>query len=194
MKLKESASTYGQQKRKFTIQDYLNLPDDGKLYQLIEGELVMSPSPTPLHQLISSNLEAILREFVKSRRLGQVFHAPLDVVLSKHNVFQPDILFISRDRLSIITEQNIQGAPDLVIEILSPGSFYYDWLDKKAVYERYGVKEYWLVDPLKHWVEVYALREGQFHLHQKCEQSGNLTSALLPEFSVSLSAIFNTEI
>lgn len=118
------------EKKKYTYEDYLKTPED-KRYELINGELLMTPSPVPQHQRISGRLEFMLRRFIIERNLGEVFDAPCDVYLDGENVVQPDILFISRDKLGIIGEKNIQGAPDLVIEIISENSVYRDMVQKK---------------------------------------------------------------
>ncbi len=147
---------------KFKYEDYLHLPDDGKRYQIIGGELYVVPAPVPYHQKISRNIEFILFAFVKERDLGEVFNAPCDVILSEEDVVQPDILFISKEREHIIGEKNIQGAPDLIIEILSPRTMEIDRKLKVKLYERYGVKEYWLVEPERKEVEVLVLGEDGY--------------------------------
>ncbi|MCD6376664.1 MAG: Uma2 family endonuclease, partial [Caldisericaceae bacterium] len=114
MKVKETAVKYRTTKKPFTYQDYLQLPDDGKRYEVINGELIMAPSPITIHQIISTSLSAGLFNYVKENELGTILTAPLDVVLNETNVYQPDIIFISRERKEIITEKNISGAPDLV--------------------------------------------------------------------------------
>ena len=170
MKVKETAVKYHTQKKPFTYQDYLKLPEDGNRYQVINGELVMAPSPLPLHQIVSGELFLSIGNYVKDKKLGMVFSAPLDVVLSEDNVLQPDILFISKERQQIITDKNIAGAPDLVIEILSPATAYYDLFDKKEIYQKFGVKEYWIVDPMRQWMELYHLQKSQFELIQHLEK------------------------
>ncbi len=144
---------------KFTYQDYLLLPED-KRYELIEGELLTVPSPDVEHQELSRDLEHILWEFVKQNNLGSIFNAPLDVVLSEEDVVQPDILFVSKERAHIIKEKNIQGAPDLVIEILSPATSERERTLKRKLYAKYGVKEYWIVDPEEKSIEVMALTKS----------------------------------
>ena len=146
---------------KFTYQDYLLLPED-KRYEIIEGELFMVPAPTPYHQNVSKNLFLLLDNYVEDRNLGKVYYAPIDVILSNENIVQPDILFISKERLSIIGQKNIQGAPDLVIEILSPGTAEKDKILKRKLYARFGVKEFWLVDGKKKEIEVLSLQEEGF--------------------------------
>ena len=120
------------EKKKYTYEDYLKTPDD-KRYELINGELLMTPSPITRHQRISGKLEFILRRFLTENNLGELFDAPYDVYFDNENVVQPDLLFISKDRLHIIGEKNVQGAPDLVIEIISENSAYRDMVDRKSV-------------------------------------------------------------
>jgi len=150
-----------QSRIRFTYEDYKTLPDD-KRYELLEGELVMVPSPKTHHQRISGNLEFLLRTFVQEHDLGEIFHAPLDVVLAEETVVQPDIIFISKERARIITEDNIRGAPDLVIEILSETTAERDRVAKRLLYAKYGVREYWLVDPTTGSIEVLQLGERGF--------------------------------
>ncbi|HET6567708.1 MAG TPA: Uma2 family endonuclease [Rhodothermales bacterium] len=172
-----------------TIADYEALPE-GAPYQLIDGELVMSPAPTPNHQDISSELFAALRAFVIENGLGKVYYAPLDVYLSEDDIFQPDILFISRDRLGIITDKNIQGAPDLVVEILSLSTSYYDLTAKKRAYEAAGVKEYWIVDPMAARIEVYENRDGRFEVVSEAEGKGEVDSKVLNSFRLEIEPLF----
>jgi Uma2 family endonuclease len=127
---------------KFTYQDYLNLPDDGKRYQIIGGELFMVPAPTPYHQKILVNLSQIIVPFIRKNDLGEVFFSPCDVLISDEDVIQPDMFFIKKERLEIIKEKNIQQMPDLIIEITSMFTSKLDKTIKKMLYEKYKVKEY----------------------------------------------------
>ncbi len=139
---------------KLTYHDYLRWPDDGRRYELYEGELYVIPTPFVPHQRALGKLMFLLAQFVDRNQVGEALHAPLDVVFSESTVVQPDILFISHQRRGIIGEQNISGAPDLVVEILSPSTEERDRGIKLQLYGRYGVQEYWLVDPEKRTVEV----------------------------------------
>lgn len=190
MKVKEAAVGYPADKV-FTYHDYIILPEDGKRYEIIEGELTMVAGPYSIHQITSQNLEYSLENFIKGKNIGRYFHAPIDVVLSKINVVKPDILFIARENQHMITEKNIAGAPDLVIEIISPSSAYYDLIEKKEIYEKYGVREYWLVDPKKQWVEVYQNVNQQFERVQRADRDGQVASLVLRGFNLSLTAIFS---
>jgi Uma2 family endonuclease len=176
-------------KIKFTVDDYMSTPE-GKRYQLLDGEMILAPSPTERHQAIIGNLYWALRQFVSQRSLGRVWFAPLDVVFSNYDVAQPDILFVSKERSSIITEANIQGAPDLVIEVLSPSTARYDRGYKRTLYGRFDVREYWLVDPEAETVEVLTATEQGLISYGTCQRSDTLTSLLLKGLDLSLEQIF----
>ena len=144
------------------IEVFKSLPE-GTLAQLIENNLVMSPSPLDIQQKILNEINYHLLTFVKKHKLGEVRLAPYDVYLDRENVFQPDIIFIGKDRLHLIKENGLHGAPDLVIEILSPSTAKYDLGEKKDVYERCSVKEYWIVEPESKSVQGFSLKEkGSF--------------------------------
>jgi len=176
---------------KFTYTDYKNLPEsETARYELLGGDLVMVPSPNEYHQRICGNLQFLLRAFVRETGAGSVYHAPLDVVLSSENVVQPDILFISRQRAHIITENNVQGAPDLVIEILSPATADRDRTYKRTLYARYGVAEYWLVDPMRSAVEVLTLGERGFEQVGQYGRDEVLRSPLLAGLAIDLREVF----
>ena len=175
---------------KFTVKEYMTTPED-KRYQLLDGELVLAPSPTQRHQAIVAQLFVALRQFVNDNGLGRVWFAPLDVVLSNYDVAQPDILFVSNDRANIITEANIQGAPDLVVEILSPATAEYDRGYKQLLYGRHGTQEYWLVDPDAGTVEVQSITDAGLELHGLYQRGQTLTSPLLEGLSIDLELIFH---
>ncbi|TVL98486.1 MAG: restriction endonuclease [Candidatus Brocadia sp. WS118] len=178
------------EKKKYTYEDYLKTPED-KRYELINGELTMTPSPVPEHQLISVELLFRLKKFTIENNLGTVMHAPCDVYLDNENVVQPDILFISKDRLGIIGEKNIQGAPDLVIEIISEHSVYRDMVQKKKLYARFGVKEYWIVIPDEKEIEVYILKDNIYQLYQTYSKTDTLESLALKGLKIVLKEIFS---
>ncbi|MGB9663111.1 MAG: Uma2 family endonuclease [Moorellaceae bacterium] len=174
---------------RYTYKDYCLLPE-GAPYQLIGGELVMTPSPTPYHQMVSMKLELQMASFVLEKGLGIVLDAPIDVYLEESETYQPDLIFISNERLSIIEEKCIKGAPDLVVEILSPATGYYDLRTKYKVYERNGVREYWIVDPQDRSVQVFSLREGKFVPDQAAEKQGTIASRIIAGFTVEIESIF----
>jgi len=180
-------------KIKFTYRDYKSLPQsETKRYELMDGELIMVPAPFPYHQKVSGNLEYILRQFIQSRNLGFVYHAPCDVVLSDRDVVQPDIFFISKGRSQIITRENIKGAPDLIIEILSLSTAEYDRTYKRTLYARSGVKEYWIVDPNEREIEVMTLGEKGFETVgvYKYKKGAQVKSPLLQGLVIDLSRVF----
>lgn len=175
---------------KFTVDDYMTTPED-KRYQLLDGELVLAPSPTNKHQTIALLLSMALHQFVFDNHLGQVWFAPLDVILSNYDVVQPDILFVSDGREDIVTEANIQGAPDLVVEILSPATEQYDRGYKRTLYSRHGVQEYWIVDPSAETVEVLTETDQGLTLTATYSRNEALVSPLLSGLSIDLDQIFS---
>lgn len=177
------------EKQKLTYHNYAGLPDD-KRYELIDGELYMVPSPSVYHQLVQGNLVHLFKAFLNQHPLGVLLQAPLDVVLDQSMVLQPDLCFIGRDREHIVTEANIQGAPDLVVEILSPGTLERDRLVKRDLYARHGVCEYWMVDPVGRCIEVLRRNEQGFQPVGVYFFEDRIASGLLPGFSVSVQEIF----
>lgn len=178
------------EKKVFTYRDYEKLPE-GTPYQLIRGELVMSPSPVPYHQRILKRLGYILYEYAERKnKHGEILYAPIDVYLEETEVYQPDIIFISKERYSIIGEKKIEGAPDLVVEILSPASAYYDLRHKMRIYAKHNVREYWIVDPDEKSIEVYENRNGNFYMIEKKVQKGMVSSKVIPGLEIPLEEIF----
>ena len=133
--------------KKHTIDDFKKI-EEGKICQFINGEIIMSPSPSSKHQRVSRRILSQILIFLENNNMGEVFYAPLDVFFNEENACEPDILFISKKRLHIIKEDGVYGAPDLIIEILSPSNSYQDLKTKKKIYEKHGVKEYWIIDPI----------------------------------------------
>ncbi len=173
----------------YTYADYQKLPE-GAPYQLIGGELVMSPAPTLQHQRIIGKIFTLLTEYVNKKQLGEIFISPVDVYLDTENTFQPDIVFVSKERAAIMDEQKINGAPDLVVEILSPSTAYYDLKKKKEMYEKYGVKEYWIVDPMEKTIDVLVHRNGSFTLNAQAKMNQPIASAIIAGFEVNTKNIF----
>jgi len=173
-----------------TYDDYRTLPDDGNQYQIIGGELIMSPSPTMIHQIISRNLFRVVDHYVSEKKLGEVLYSPADVVLSMRDVVQPDLMYISSNRLDIIAENNIVEAPDLVVEILSEATRTTDRTSKKTLYQRYGVREYWIVDPVSQAIHQFTLLEDTFDLNDTFNSSQTLTSPTLEGFKLAVGKVF----
>jgi len=140
-----------------TYDDYAALPENGRRYELYEGELVLNPSPRPRHQVVIGNLYVLLAEHVRGHRLGEVYLSPIDVILSRITVLQPDIVYVDPTRLEIVTERAIEGAPTLVVEVLSPSTDARDRGAKLALYARYGIPFYWIVDPVARSVQALRL-------------------------------------
>ncbi len=178
---------------KYTYTRYLTLGDD-KRYEIIEGELFdMAPAPSLKHQAFSRNLQRLMMDFVYGKKLGHVFNAPADLRLDEFNVVQPDLIFINNSNSGILNEQNINGVPDLLVEILSPSTFHHDQERKKKLYEKFGVKEFWLIDPANEVIEVFTLQEGKYHLHSFAAEEGAVTSTVLEGFTISINEIRATE-
>lgn len=176
----------------FTYEDYLLFPDDGKRHELIDGDHYVTPAPTTKHQRVSANLLGFLFAHLQQSKRGKVFAAPTDVVLSDLDVVQPDLLFISHARSSIITPKNIQGPPDLVVEILSETTRKTDEVIKRKLYERYKVPEYWIVDPELESVKIYRLsNQGYARVAElSAEASNALNTPLLPDWELALHDLF----
>lgn len=147
-----------------TYEDYAALPDDGRCYELHEGELSVTPSPGTRHQEISSNLNDVLRAHVKARALGHVLYAPLDVILSDTTVVQPDLVYVDPNRRTLMSRRGIEGPPTLAVEIISPSTPRIDRVTKLRLYARYSVPYYWIVDPDARAVEAYELAEDGYRL------------------------------
>jgi Uma2 family endonuclease len=181
--------------RKYTVDEFLQMEFEGEdaYYELINGEIVKKAAPTPRHQFTTGRLFSKMLNYAVEKKLEEVFTSPIDVFLDDRNQVQPDISFVSSEKSGIIDyKDGIMGVPDLIVEIISPGSFAIDRFDKKAVYEKVGVKEYWLVDPNNCSVEIYALKNGKFELLQVTAEEGKVQSIVLSGFEVEISGIFPT--
>ena len=177
---------------KFTYEDYLATPEDER-YELLDGDLMMVPAPNVKHQRVSARLHVELHRFIEDRGLGTLLYAPCDVVLSDADVVQPDLLFVSRDREEqLIKRDNVRGAPDLVIEILSPSSAKADRGLKRELYGRYGVTEYWLVDPIAETVLIHRQRGGVLAATHTFSREQTLRSPLLAGLELDLDDIFSS--
>src|SRR2546425_10590004 len=147
-----------------TYEDYCGLPDDGLRYEIVDGMLFAEPSPRRAHQRAVGNLFAILHAYVRASDLGEVYVAPFDVILDPRTVVVPDLVFAARDRLDIVVERGVEGAPDLLVEVLSPGTARRDRVRQLNAYARHGGRHYWLVDPEAKTVEAFELVEGAYRL------------------------------
>jgi Uma2 family endonuclease len=178
---------------KYTYEDLQAFPEgDGKRYEIIDGDLLVSPSPMDKHQLVVGNIFGLLWVFLKGNPIGKVRVAPLDVVLSDVNVVVPDILFLSNSRLERLTRKNLQSAPDLVVEVLSESTRRIDEGRKRRLYESFDVLEYWIVDPEIDTVKVYRKAGEKFDrpIELSSEAGDTLTTPLLPGFAASLAELF----
>jgi Uma2 family endonuclease len=174
----------------WTYEDYRRLPDDGWRYEIIEGELFMSPAPDPIHQECGFELMATFRDFNKKHNLGKVYIAPIDVILpGLATPVQPDGLFIFKERLHIVKKGQIEGAPDIVVEVLSPGNWLTDRREKFQNYAKAGVREYWIVNPLARTIELFVLRKGRYELIGKYGFGETVRSEVLPGFEVQVEEI-----
>ncbi len=178
-----------------TAAEFLELPDDGKRYELIEGEVVLNASPVTRHQRISRVLLVQLDRYFEERGGGEVFDAPYDVVLDEENVVVPDLVVVTSDRAAIINPRNVHGAPSIVIEVLSDSTRRKDEIGKRKLYERAGVAEYWIVDPAIDAVKIYRRDGDRFGgaIAIDAETGGTLTSPLLPGFALDVRRIFPAE-
>lgn len=173
-----------------TYEDYCRLPNDGRRYEILEGELAVTPAPTPSHQEILGNLYDPLRGHVRSRRLGKVYLAPIDVILAPTSVVQPDLIFTRAERLSLVSHRGIEGPPDLVVEVLSPTTQAQDRGAKLQLYARHGVPHYWLVDPETRRLEAYELAGTSYRLVAAHSGTGEFAPALFPDLAVPLDALW----
>jgi Uma2 family endonuclease len=178
---------------KLNYDDFLSFPDDGRRHELIDGEHFVTPSPATVHQRLVGELHLALATHLKGSRLGEVFVAPFDVVLSNHDIVEPDLLVILADQRDILTEKHVRGAPAIVIEILSPGTRSRDETLKRRLYARTGVREYWMVDPYRRAIAVCrqtAPGELETAIELTAAAGDVLASPLLPGFSPPLAVVF----
>jgi Uma2 family endonuclease len=177
---------------KLTIEDFESFPDDGMRHEIIDGEHYVTPSPNLRHQAISRNLTVLIGWFLRDHPMGRVYQAPLDVVLSRFDVVEPDLLFVSSAGSADLTKKNVQGAPDLVIEILSPGTRKTDERTKRDRYALFGVREYWIVDPELETIKVQRRGAAGYETPRELalERSEVLSTELLPGLDLPLDQIF----
>jgi Uma2 family endonuclease len=177
---------------KLTYEDFLNFPDDGRRHELIDGEHYVTPSPNTRHQRLVGRLFDAIYGHLKVSPDGEVFLAPFDVVISNFDVVEPDLLVVAADQSDILTDKHVRGTPALVIEILSPGTRKTDEITKRRLYDRAGVREYWIVDPELDVVKVFRREpHGLARVAELSREAGeNLTTPLLPGLAISLPELF----
>jgi len=173
-----------------TVADYKLLPETGPRYQLIEGDLYMAPAPNRFHQDISRNLEHILLNYLEDHPVGAIYHAPFDVYLDETNVFQPDIVFVSTARAEILTEAGAEGAPDLVVEILSPKTARFDLVNKRRQFAHHGVDEMWIIDPVVQTVSIFRFGEDPAAPVCVVECGGTIETPHFPGLKIDSAALF----
>ncbi len=174
-----------------TYEDYCELPDDRNRYEIIDGVLHVSPAPSEKHQRALGGLFEQVGPHVRRRRLGRVYVAPLDILLSVGNVVQPDLVFVGRERLSVLTAANVQGAPDLVVEVLSPSTRSFDLREKRDAFGRHGVRWYWVVDPLAETIEAYELLGEAYELVASASGSVGFSAGPFPDLTIDLALLWD---
>jgi Uma2 family endonuclease len=177
---------------KLTYDDFVQFPDDGLRHELIDGEHYVTPSPNTQHQSISINLTVLIGSWLERNPIGRLFHAPFDVVFSKFDVVEPDLLYLSNARAAdALTPQHVRGVPELIIEIGFPGTRKRDETIKRRLYERTGVSEYWIVDPEIDTIRVYRREKEEFARVVELSADANdvLTTSLLPDLEIPLSPV-----
>ena len=176
--------------RRYTYAELVaEMPESNQPCELWDGELIMSPAPSFRHQDIVLRFAHKLYDWVSGHKLGKVVTAPIDMVLSPRRATQPDVVFISRERLSIIGRA-IEGPVDLALEVISLGGRDRDRILKRDLYEQYGIKEYWLIDPEAQTVEVLHLEQGHYKLHMRCTAGQTASSLLLSGFEIAVTPLF----
>lgn len=180
----------GPQQGDWTYETYAALTDDGECYEIVQGVLVMSPAPRFSHQRFLVALSAHLYQLITVKKLGEVITGPFDVVLSPKNVYQPDLLVVLNEHLERLQEECLMGAPDLVVEVISPRSKLYDRVNKHMAYEQAGVAEYWLVDPRKRTIELFTLENSKYRSLGIFQGDQILPSHIVPEITLPVTRFF----
>lgn len=172
---------------RITWDDLLKMPEDNRRREIIDGELIVSPSPLANHQRVLLKLVNVIENFLQANPVGEVFFAPLDTIFEQQQVLQPDLLYVSNGRASIVSRW-VFGAPDLAVEIISETSRRRDEVRKRELYEQFGVQEYWIVDPEADHVTVYRLADGRYGDGLVIRET--LTTPLLPGLEINLAKVF----
>jgi Uma2 family endonuclease len=173
----------------FSYEHLAQMPDDGKRYEILEGDLIVSPSPNRKHQRIVGRLFNFLSR-AEQAGYGEAYVAPFDVVFDPHNAPQPDVFFVSRDRLAIVTDDNVQGAPDLIVEVLSKSTRERDLGAKLRLYARHGVRFYWVVDPDAETLQPYTLQEEGYREEPALRAGATLVCPLFPGVELAVAEVF----
>lgn len=174
----------------FTYEDYAAVPSDGRRWEVIDGEFEVNPSPSPRHQTVSRRLQFELMRALEEPGLALIFNAPIDLILAPDQVLQPDLVILRCSREHLVTERGIEGPPDIVVEVLSPSTRVLDQRVKKGIYGRFGVPEYWLVDPVLGAIESWSLDEGQYRLVKRFDRTSRLGTPQFAEVDVELDRVF----
>ena len=173
-----------------TYDDYCLLPNDRNRYEILDGELSVTPAPTTRHQTALGNLYRFLANHIVANQLGKLFIAPTDLILASTTVVQPDLIFVGNDRLNIVTERAIEGSPTLVIEILSPTTHRTDRVTKAQLYAKYQVPQYWLMDPDQQTLEAYELVIDRYDLAASARDAEVFAPSLFSGLSIQLSNLW----
>ncbi len=181
---------HGPEQGHWTYDDYASIPDDGKRYEVMNGVLFMSPAPDKWHQKAILRIAKYLSAHIEDTGLGEVYIAPFDVELSPKTVVQPDVLVLLKPHLDKATNKRVIGAPDLVVEVASPGTAMYDRREKLDAYIQAGVPEYWIVDPASRTLEVLVIEAGTYSSHGIFEEAMTISSKIIPDFPVHIEQFF----
>lgn len=173
--------------RKLDYSDYAAIPDDGKRYEILEGTLHVTPAPSTDHQHASKRLQRQLEDYFEGRSLNEVFNAPIDLILDPHDVVQPDLVVARREQVS---KRGVEGAPLLVVEILSPATREHDRSRKAARYAALGIPHYWLVDPDARRIECYRAEDGRYVLATRGEGAASVSHPDWPDLTLELAPLW----
>lgn len=183
-------ATVHAQPQPLTVEDYRQLPDGGPHYQLIEGDLFMAPAPNRFHQDVLGNLHLLIGNYLRRHPIGSIYVAPFDVYLDEINVMQPDLTYVSNENAEVLADDGVHGAPDLVIEILSPRTAQLDTRSKRVVYARSGVKELWIVEPTMRQIHVYDLVNQPDKAIRIVDEHEVMTSVRFPDLVFNVRDVF----
>jgi Uma2 family endonuclease len=183
--------TKEKEEQRITVAELFEMElEEGFCYELLNGQIVKKNVPNPIHQKAVVKLTTLIENFITEKDLGDCYTSPIDVFFDKYNNAQPDILFIKKDRLFIITNDGIHGQPDLIVEVLSPSSYRNDKLIKMKTYCEFGVAEYWIIDPIYKAVEVYSLENNVYSMLYSTFERGKIASKVLKGFKIDTKQIF----